>query len=77
MVKIKKEIEEALEIIRPAVQMDGGDVQLVDVSDDGVVKVAMMGACQGCPMSTLTLKAGIETYLKRKFDNIQEVVIAD
>lgn len=59
--------------VRPALRFDGGDVELVDVQDDGTILVRMMGACSGCGMSVLTLKAGIERALKSKFPDIKEV----
>jgi len=71
---IRERVESALERIRPAVQMDGGDVQLVDVTEDGVVTVQMMGACGGCPMSMLTLKAGIERIIKAQVPEVTEIV---
>ena len=71
---IRERVEMALERIRPAIQMDGGDVQLVDVSEDGVVTVQMMGACGGCPMSMLTLKAGIERIIKSQVPEVTEIV---
>lgn len=71
---VRERVEAALERIRPAVQMDGGDVQLVDVSDEGVVTVQMMGACGGCPMSMLTLKAGIERIVKSQVPEVTEIV---
>ena len=66
-------VEAALEQIRPALQADGGDVKLVDVSD-GIVKLQLTGACSGCPMSTMTLKMGIERVLKEQLPEIKEVV---
>jgi len=71
-----EEIKKALELIRPALQADGGDVELVEVSDDGVVKVRLKGACGSCPMSTMTLKMGIERTLKEKVPGVKEVVAA-
>ncbi len=71
---VRERVEAALERIRPAVQMDGGDVQLVDVTDEGVVTVQMMGACGGCPMSMLTLKAGIERIIKSQVPEVTEIV---
>jgi Thioredoxin-like proteins and domains len=71
---VRERVEAALERIRPAVQMDGGDVQLVDVSEDGVVTVQLMGACGGCPMSMLTLKAGIERIIKAQVPEVTEIV---
>ena len=67
----KVRVQEVLDMIRPALQADGGDVELVDVTDDGVVKVSLVGACRGCPMSQLTLANGVERVLK---ENIPEVV---
>ena len=70
---MREKVEVALNRIRPALQADGGDVELVDVND-GVVKVRLMGACSGCPMATMTLKAGIERVLKEEVPEVQEVV---
>jgi len=67
-------VKEVLEMIRPALQADGGDVELVEVSDDGVVKVKLVGACGHCPMSTMTLKMGIERTLMDKIPGVKEVV---
>lgn len=61
---LREQVEHVLNLIRPAVQSDGGDLELVDVSDDGVVSVRFHGACVGCPSSNLTLQAGIEKNLK-------------
>jgi len=66
-------VKEILEQIRPALQADGGDVELVDVKD-GVVKVRLSGACGGCPMSSMTIKMGIERILKQKLPEVTEVV---
>jgi Fe-S cluster biogenesis protein NfuA len=68
-----EEVKLALEDVRPHLQVDGGDVELVEVSDDGVVKVKLMGACAGCPMRQMTLKGGIENYLKKKIPEIKTV----
>lgn len=72
MLTMKDKIEKLLEEIRPALQADGGDVELVDVSD-GVVKVRLKGACAGCPMSQLTLQMGIEKKLKEEIPEIEKV----
>jgi len=72
--EIKQEVAKALNEIRPNLQADGGDVELVDVSDDGVVKVKLTGACKGCPMSQMTLKMGIERFLKKSVPEVKEVV---
>ncbi len=71
---MKEEVQKALDKIRPALQRDGGDVELVEVGDDGVVKVKLTGACGGCPMSQITLKQGIEKVLKQEIASIKEVV---
>ena len=71
---MKEHVQEVLELIRPALQADGGDVELVDVSDDGIVSVRLTGACGSCPMSTMTLKMGIERTLKEKIADVKEVV---
>jgi len=70
---VKEKIEAALAKIRPALQADGGDVELVAV-EGGVVKVALKGACAGCPLATLTLKSGIERMLKEEIPDVKEVV---
>ncbi len=70
---MREKVEAVLEKIRPSLMADGGDVELVDVSD-GVVKVKLTGACVGCPMSTLTLKMGIEQILKQEIPEIKEVI---
>lgn len=67
---MREKVEEALKKIRPALQADGGDVELVDVTEDGIVKVKLTGACGGCPMAQMTLKSGIERVLK---DSVPEV----
>lgn len=69
----KEKVEAALARIRPALQADGGDVEVVDVSD-GVVKLKLTGACSGCPMSTMTLRMGIERALRAEIPEIKEVV---
>ncbi len=69
--KILKIIDES---IRPGLQMDGGDIELVDVGSDGVVKVRLKGACGGCPMSQMTLTMGVERKLKEEIPEIKSVV---
>lgn len=69
---MKEKVKSALDDIRPSLQADGGDVELVDVVD-GIVKVRLTGACGGCPMSQMTLKQGIETYMKKKIPEIVSV----
>jgi len=68
----KMDIAKALEDVRPHLQADGGDVELVDVVDD-VVKVKLKGACAGCPMSQMTVKWGVENYLKKKVPGVKSV----
>ncbi|HOD35072.1 MAG TPA: NifU family protein [Syntrophales bacterium] len=70
---MKERVKEVIEKIRPNLQADGGDVELVDVTDDGVVRVRLMGACKGCPMSQMTLKTGIESYLKKSVPEVKRV----
>ena len=70
---LKDKVESALEKVRPSLQADGGDVMLVDVGEDGVVKVKLTGACGGCPMSQMTLKMGIEKVLKQNVPEISRV----
>ena len=70
---MKEKVEQALAKVRPVLQADGGDVELVDVSADGVVKVRLKGACGGCPMSQLTLKMGIERMLKKEVPEVTSV----
>jgi Fe-S cluster biogenesis protein NfuA len=69
----KQQVQSVLDQIRPALQADGGDVELVDVTDDGVVKVALQGACRGCPMSQLTLANGVERVLKEQIPEVVRV----
>lgn len=70
---MKDEILSALDSIRPFLQADGGDVDLVDVSEDGIVTVKLTGACEICPMSVMTLRAGIERSLLRQVPGIRRV----
>ncbi|MFH1652277.1 MAG: NifU family protein [Chloroflexota bacterium] len=72
---MKEKVEAVLEKIRPSLVNDGGNVELLKV-DDGVVTVRLTGACAGCPMSTMTLKMGIEQILKKEIPEIKEVVAA-
>lgn len=69
---MKERVQEVLDKIRPALQADGGDVELVDV-DGGVVKVKLVGACAGCPMSQLTLTNGVERILKQEIPEVERV----
>ena len=70
---MREKVEAALSQVRPALQADGGDVELVDVSD-GIVQVKLTGACGGCPMATMTLRLGIERVLKDQIPEVKEVV---
>jgi len=74
MEAIKARVEAALEKIRPYLVADGGDIVLVDITDDMVVRVEMKGACNGCPFSMQTLKAGVEIAVKKEVPEIKEVV---
>ncbi len=70
---LKEKVEAVLNKVRPMLQRDGGDVELVEVQDDGVVKVRLTGACSGCPMSTMTLKNAIEETIKNEIPEIKSV----
>jgi len=70
---MREKVEEILDMIRPSLVADGGNVELIDVND-GVVKLKLTGACAGCPMSTMTLKNGIERILKQEIPEVKEVV---
>ena len=72
---MREKVEEVLELVRPMLVADGGDVELVDVNDtDGTVQVKLTGACDGCAMASLTLKMGIEKILKQEIPEVKEVV---
>ncbi|MBN2063026.1 MAG: NifU family protein [Deltaproteobacteria bacterium] len=71
---LRKKVEDALQKVRPSLQADGGDVELIDVDEEGVVKVRLQGSCAGCPMSQMTLKMGIEKILKQNIPEINKVV---
>jgi Fe-S cluster biogenesis protein NfuA len=70
---MREKVEAALANVRPALQRDGGDVELVEVSDDGVVKVRLTGACHGCPMAQMTLQMGIARVLKEAVPEVKTV----
>lgn len=70
---LRQKVEEALEKVRPSLQADGGDVQLIDVDPNGVVKVRLTGACGSCPMSQMTLKMGVEKMLKLNVPEVSRV----
>jgi len=71
---LEEQIKAALENVRPSLQADGGDVEFVSVSEDGVVSLKLTGACGSCPMSQMTLKMGIESYLKKEIPEVSSVV---
>ncbi|GAB6275110.1 MAG: NifU family protein [Peptococcaceae bacterium] len=71
---MRTKVKDILDKIRPALERDGGNVELVDVTDDGVVKVRLTGACGCCPMSTFTLKQGIERTIKQSVPEVKEVI---
>ena len=70
---MKEKIEKALQTIRPALQADGGDIQLVSV-EDGIVKVRLVGACSGCPMSQMTMTQGVEKAIKKAVPEVKKVI---
>jgi len=71
---MEEKVRAMLNDVRPSLQADGGDVEFVDVTGDGIVKVRLKGACGSCPMAQITLKMGIEKYLKEKIPEVVEVV---
>jgi Fe-S cluster biogenesis protein NfuA len=70
---LREQVEQALAKVRPALQADGGDVELVDITPEGVVQVRLQGACKGCPMSQMTLKSGIERIVLKEVPEVQSV----
>jgi Fe-S cluster biogenesis protein NfuA len=73
---LKDEVEKALKEIQPHLRADGGDIELVDIDEEGNVKVKLTGACAGCPMSQMTLQLGVERFLKKKVPRIKSVIRA-
>jgi Fe-S cluster biogenesis protein NfuA len=71
---LRDKVQNVLNLIRPAVQADGGDVELVDVNPEGVVQIRFHGACHGCPSSTMTLQMGIERNLREKVPEVTQVI---
>ncbi len=71
---MREKVESVLNSIRPNLQADGGDVELIDVSDEGLVKVRLMGACGSCPFAKMTLKLGIEEVLKERIPEIKDII---
>jgi Fe-S cluster biogenesis protein NfuA len=74
---ILKNITAAIDEVRPYLKADGGDVELVDLSADNTVKVRLTGACDGCPFSLMTLKAGIEQAIRKKFPEMKDLVAVE
>lgn len=70
---MRQEVKKAIEELRPHLQADGGDIKLVDVTEDGVVKVQLLGACEGCPMRQMTLTHGIEKFIKKRVPEVKEI----
>lgn len=71
---LKEKVERAIRKIRPYLQSDGGDIQLVSVSEDGIVKVRLTGACKGCPMAAMTLKYSVEANIKKDVPEVKKVL---
>jgi Fe-S cluster biogenesis protein NfuA len=71
---VRERVQSVINLIRPAVQADGGDIELVDVNADGVVQIRFHGACHGCPSSTMTLQMGIERNLREKIPEVTQVI---
>ena len=71
---MQEKVEDVLNKIKPSLQADGGDVELVEVGEDGIIKVQLTGACGSCPMSQMTLKMGIEKMLKKEIPEVVEVI---
>jgi len=71
---LRVEVEKAIAEIQPYLKADGGDIELVEVDEEGVVKVKLKGSCMGCPMSQMTLQWGVERYLKNKIPQVKSVV---
>lgn len=71
--QVHHQVQQVIDLIRPAVQSDGGDLELVEVTDEGVVRVRFHGACVGCPSSTMTLQSGIERSLRDRIPAVQRV----
>jgi len=71
---LKDKVSLAIQDVRPSLQADGGDIELVSVAEDGIVTVRLTGACGSCPYSTMTIKQGVESYLKKVIPEVKEVV---
>jgi Fe-S cluster biogenesis protein NfuA len=70
---LRKRVEEVIDVIRPNLQADGGDVELVELTDEGIVRVRLQGACHGCPMAAMTLQMGIERILRSEIPEVKSV----
>ncbi|WP_027182871.1 NifU family protein [Desulfovibrio inopinatus] len=70
---MRDKVEAALDKVRPTLQADGGDVELVEITEDGIVKVRLTGRCKGCPMSQMTLKSGVERMVLKEVPEVQAV----
>lgn len=73
---MKEQVEKAIQELRPHLQADGGDVELVEVTKEGIVKIRLLGACVGCPMRQVTLNQGISRFIKKKVPGVKEVQTA-
>jgi Fe-S cluster biogenesis protein NfuA len=73
-ISVKDRVQGVINLIRPAVQADGGDIELVDVTSSGVVQIRFHGACHGCPSSTMTLQMGIERNLRDRVPEVTQVI---
>lgn len=73
MSDLKKRVSLAIEEVRPSLQADGGDIRFVEITEDNIVKVELQGACNGCPMAQMTLKQGVENYIKKTIPEIESV----
>ncbi len=71
---LKQRVQQVIDMVRPAIQGDGGDVELVDVDEQGVVQLRLRGACIGCPSASMTLKMGIERNLRQRVPEVSEVI---
>lgn len=71
---VREKVQNVIDLIRPAVQADGGDIELVDVTGEGVVQIRFHGACHGCPSSHMTLQTGIERNLRERVPEVTQVV---
>jgi Fe-S cluster biogenesis protein NfuA len=71
---LRDRVQEVLDKIRPVLQSDGGDLELIDATEDGIIKVRLKGACAGCPISQITLKQGIEGALKQEIPEVKQVI---